>query len=248
MDRWLNDFHYEPEIRERLMDPNNLRWLYETYYGIVYELDRRIGQLLELLRKKGLDEETAILFLSDHGDMLAHRGMVQKRCFYERSARAALIAAFPGRWQQGRRRQTPVSLIDLFPTVAECVGAPMPEDLPGKSLLTSLTDGREPEDRPVFCEYHGEGVHAPCFMVRYKQFKYVYVHGYEERLYDVVQDPDEYVNLLADGKHEDAACRLRKTLLEHFDPEEVSRKAVISQQNRGFVYDCAVRSNNSTHA
>ena len=238
MDRWLDDFHYEPEVRDRLMDPENLRWLYETYYGIVYDFDRRIGEVLSLLHKKGLDKDTAIIFASDHGDMLANRGMVQKRCFYEWASRVALLFSFPGKWKEGFRAATPVSLIDLYPTLAELAEAPCPEDLPGTSLLSSAIDGTEPEDKPVFCEYHGEGVHAPCFMARKDRFKYIYVHGHEERLYDVVEDSNEYKNLIGETKFLPVIEEMKAALLGQFNPEDVARKARLSQRNRRFIYDC----------
>ncbi len=246
MDQWLNDFHYEPEIHDRLMDKENLRWLYETYYGIVYDLDRRIGELIDLLGEKGLDKDTAIVFASDHGDMLAHRGMVQKRHLYERSVRVALLFSFPGHWKGGIRLHNPVSLIDLFVTFADMAGAPRPLDLPGRTLLPSVLDGVEPPPRAVFSEYHGEGVHAPCFMVRRDDFKYVHVHGYEERLYNVAEDPDEFTNLIGDAKYAQVVSELRAALLEAFDPEAVAAKAVESQLNRGFIYNCALLGENKT--
>jgi len=241
MDEWLNDFHYVPEVRDAMMEEENLRWLYETYYGMVYDMDRRIGELLEVLRERGLDGNTAVVFASDHGDMLGHRGMLQKRYFYERSVRVALIFSFPGRWKRGIRLSNVVSLLDLLPTFADLTGAPLPDDLPGKSLLPSLIDGSEPEERTIFSEYHGEGVHAPCFMACKGNFKYIYVHGHEERLYDVSRDPDEYTNLIDDERYSGIVSELRTSLLEEFDPDAVAYKALQSQHNRGFIYECMLR-------
>lgn len=238
MDQWLNDFHYLDEISDRLMTKENLRWLYETFYGIVYDLDRKIGELLNLLKKNGLSENTAIVFASDHGDMMGHRGMVQKRYFYERSVRVPLICSFPGRWAQGARIATPVSLIDLFPTLADLTGAQLPSDLPGTSLLPSLESRDEPAERTLFCEYHGEGVHAPCLMALHRKMKYIYVHEHEERLYDVANDPDELVNLIGDPSYTEVVKRLKHELLEQFDPEKIEEAALRSQRNRRFIHGC----------
>lgn len=238
MDKWLDDFHYLPQVREDLMREDNLRWLYETYYGMVYDMDRRVGELMDLLGRNGLDKDTAIVFASDHGDMLGHRGMLQKRYFYERSVRASLIFTFPGHWKEGHRICTPVSLIDLLPTFGDMTNAPLPEDLPGESLQPAVVTGKEPESRTIFTEYHGEGVHAPCFMALRDGFKYIYVHGHEERLYNVREDPDEYTNLISEKKHSQVVSELRKSLLNEFDPEAVAEKATGSQQNRGFIYRC----------
>jgi len=241
MDDWLNTFHYVPEVRDAMMREDNLRWLYETYYGMVNYLDQCVGELLDALQANGLAQDTAIVLTGDHGDMLAHRGMLQKRYLYERSVRVPLIFALPGRWQEGQRVSQPVSLVDLFPTFAEMGQAPVPANLPGSSLLPTVSDGSAPEDRPVFCEYHGEGVHAPCFAVRSGDLKYIYVHGHEERLYNVAEDPDEFSNLIAQTEHTKDVSRLREELLRRFDPDSIAEKALVSQRNRGYILDCSQR-------
>lgn len=244
MDEWLNKFHYVDEYRERLMSEDNLRWLYETFYGMLYHFDQQVGELLSTLETCGLSENTAVVFAADHGDMLAHRGMVQKRYFYERSVRLPLIFSFPGHWREGARVSTPVSLIDLFPTFAEMASVPVPDDLPGVSLMPSVVGTKELPDRTIFCEYHGEGVHAPCFMCVRGHYKYIYVHGHEERLYDLEDDPDEFRNLLCRDKGvptqrvEAIAASMKQSILERFDPDAVADAAVQSQRNRGFIYKC----------
>jgi choline-sulfatase len=241
MDRWLDEFHYLPQVRREMMTRENLRWLYETYYGMIHDVDRRIGEVLDLVSERGLDRDTAVVFASDHGDMLGHRGMLQKRYFYERSVRAALVFSYPGRWAEGARLSTQVSLVDIFPTLADLGEAPVPDGLPGQSLVDSLEGGTEPENRTVLCEYHGEGVHAPCFMAVRDGFKYMYVHGYEERLYHLPSDPDEYANLIDLAEHGEVAEHLRKEILDTFDPDQVASAAVRSQRNRNFIYECAKR-------
>jgi len=238
MDEWLNDFHYLPRVAEEMMKEENLRWLYETCYGMIYDVDRKIGELLDVLKRRGLDKDTAVVFASDHGDMLGHRGMLQKRYFYERSVRVALIFSYPTHWKEDVRIRTPVSLIDLLPTFADMTDAPLPEGLPGESLMPCVEGGREPESRVVFSEYHGEGVHAPCFMAVRDRFKYIYVPGYEERLYDVEEDPDEYENLIGEERYSRIVSDLKASVLEEFDPDRVAEKALLSQRNRGFIYRC----------
>ena len=238
MDEWLNTFHHLDGCRERLMEEDNLRWLYETFYGMLADLDRKVGELLSVLSERGLAGNTAIVFAGDHGDMLGHRGMVQKRYLYEMSVRAPLIFSFPGRWAEGARISTPVSLVDVFPTFAEMVGAPVPDDLPGISLLPCMEEAKEPPDRTIFCEYHGEGVHAPCFMAVRGDHKYVYVHGFEERLYDLSSDPDEFRNRLPGPAYSSVASDLRQQVPRQFDPDRIAQSALQSQRNRRFVFGC----------
>ena len=237
MDRWLNDFHgSDAEFRTRFFDPENLRWLYKTFYGVVSDLDRRIGEILACCEDQGLLENTAVFFTSDHGDMMGHRGMIQKRCFYERSMRIPWIGVFPGRWHEGMRIKTPVSLIDLFPTISDMIAGEAPADLPGTSLLPSLERGEEPPERTIYGEYHGEGVHAPCYMAVYGRYKYIYVHQHEERLYDLATDPDESRNLCTDQEHVEVLQKMRDALLTQFAPEQTSHFALQFQRNRQYIY------------
>jgi choline-sulfatase len=231
MDRWLNDFHYVPEFQARMMTPENLRWLYETFYGMLFDLDRRVGELLQ-----AVPADTLVVFISDHGDMMGERGMLQKRYFYEKSVRVPFIVSWPGVWQTGLRIAEVVSLLDLFPTLADALGAPLPEDLPGVSLVPSLAAGRLLPPRDVFAEYHGEGVHAPCFMLRRGDWKYLWVPGHEERLYDLARDPGETRNAV--GEHGALAAELRGAVLGAFDPDDIARRALASQRARRFVFAC----------
>ncbi|HEX6291180.1 MAG TPA: sulfatase-like hydrolase/transferase, partial [Herpetosiphonaceae bacterium] len=93
MDRWLNEAHATDQVD--LDDPGNLRQLRRSYYGLVTYIDRKVGELLDALEQTGQASNTIVVFTSDHGDMLAEKRMVQKRCFYEWSARIPLIIHFP---------------------------------------------------------------------------------------------------------------------------------------------------------
>jgi choline-sulfatase len=105
-------------------------------------------------------------------------------------------------------------------------------------LHEALISGSGIPDRPVFCEYHGEGVHAPCFMVREGKYKYIYVHGYEELIYNLSKDPEEMHNHIGDPKLSHIVSRLKGRILDEFDPNDVSKNALISQRNRKYIYDC----------
>ncbi|QBR87454.1 hypothetical protein E4K62_01315 [Microbacterium wangchenii] len=237
MDRWLNDFHYVPQVQERLMDAANLRWMYATVYAMLHELDRRVGELLEALPHP---ERTVVVFVSDHGDMLGDRGMLQKRTFYERSVRVPLIVSGPG-IAEGVRCATPVSLVDLFPTLAGLVGAPLPADLDGVDVGAALAGG-DASQHPVVSEYHGEGVHAPCFLLREGDVKYVLVHGFEERLYDLAADPGERADLAGSPEHAALLTRMRADLRRLVDPDDVARRARASQRRRGYIHRAVVGS------
>jgi choline-sulfatase len=231
MDRWLNDFHYVHEVRERFMAPGNLSWMYATLYAMIAALDRRIGELLAAVPRP---DRTIVVFVSDHGDMLGDRGMLQKRTFYERSIRVPLIIAGPG-ISRDSICPTPVSLVDLLPTLASLVGAPLPPDLDGTDLGPALSGGDVPHGA-VIAEYHGEGVHAPCFMLRNGNLKYMLVHGHDEHLYDLESDPEERVDLSSHPDHAASLSAMRSTLLAQVDPEDVDLRARSSQRRRAYIH------------
>src|SRR5690348_5599054 len=151
LDRWLNEIHETDQVD--LGDPESLYQLRRAYYGLVTYIDRKVGELLAALEQTGQRQNTLILFTSDHGDMLAERRMVQKRCFYEWSARVPLIVQFPDGVYAGRKVAAPVSLLDLAPTLLDVAGVPPEARLPmdGSSLL-ALLDGRETGERAVLSE------------------------------------------------------------------------------------------------
>jgi len=236
MEYWLNEFHNVPEYQDRIMDTENLRWLYETYYSMVYDVDIHVGELLQILDNSGIRDNTIIIFASDHGDMMGHRGMVQKRCFYDRASKVPLIFSYPDAVNDGKRIKQLVSLIDLLPTLADMVEETAPAGLPGISMLPGIRSDIVLPDRPVFCEYHGEGVHAPCFMVRMDNFKYIYVHGHEDLLYDLVTDPGELNNISTEPDNAEIVSELRGLVLSTFNPDAIAVKALQSQQNRRYIF------------
>src|SRR5215210_6724583 len=208
MDIWANEAHETDQVD--LSDPAALTALRRAYYGLVTYVDWKLGELREALEQTGQAEDTVVVFASDHGDMLGERGMVQKRCFYEWSARIPLLVRLPSGAGAGTSVGAPVSLLDLVPTLLDLAGVPADDRLPvdGRSLVPLLAGGADP-DRAVLSEYHVEKVRAPCFMARRRRWKYVLVHGHDEQLFDVEADPGEWTNLAGRADHADVAAGLR---------------------------------------
>ena len=242
MDRWLNALHGLERIDIRA--PESLTALRRSYYGLVTYIDRKLGELLNMLDEQGLGEDTVVVFASDHGDMLGEKGMVQKRCFYEWSARVPLIIRLPNRSRAGERIRTAVSLVDLLPTLAGLAGIGLPSDA-GWAGADLLRIAPADPDRIVFSEYHTQGVLAPCFMARRGAHKYIYVHGHGEQLFDLQTDPGESHNLAGSPAHARTLAALRAAVLQRFDPESIHARAQRSVARRTLVRD-AMRAN-GTH-
>jgi choline-sulfatase len=235
LDGWLNTYHGVAKA-EHLRDPDSMRRVRRAYYALVTYIDVKVGELLDSLEENGFGEDTIIVFASDHGDMLCERGMVQKRTFYEWSSRVVLIMRFPDGRQRGTARPEPVNLIDLFPTFLDVAGVAEEERLPvdGRSL-TGLLDGSDAGDWVAFSEYHSQGAHGPCFMVRQDAYKYVSIHGYESQLFDLEADPGEWRNLAGRPAYKDIEEHLRARILAQFDPDGIERAVMESVHKRMLV-------------
>lgn len=242
MDRWLNHTHGTAEVD--LDSPENLRALRRAYYGLVTYVDRKLGELLAALEQTGERRQTIIVFTSDHGDMLGEKRMVQKRCFYEWSARVPLVVSFPDGRAAGRRVPQPVSLMDLMPSLLDWAGVPeaarLPMDahpLPG---LGANAPTAEPA-RPAFSEYHVEKVLAPCFMVRRGDLKYIYIHGHGRQLFDLAEDPGEWHNLAGRPEWRAAEAELHALVLSQFDPAQIEAHGALSVRKRELIRQAMAR-------
>ena len=232
MDLNLNAYH--GISRYELRRPDSLRRLRRAYYGTTTYMDDKVGGLLATLEETGLADNTVVVFASDHGDMLCEREMVQKRCFYEWSARVPLIVRFPDGWQRGTKMQSPVSLLDLLPTFNDLAGYEdaLPHD--GSSLMRLLENGEDPER--IVCSQAHEAVGMPCIMARQERYKYNYIHGYEPQLFDLQADPQEWTNLAADPAHADTARALEAQILARFgDAERLHERNLESLYRRRLI-------------
>ena len=227
LDKWLNEQYHRTDVY-RIDDPENLKNLRRCYYALTSYIDGKIGELISVLEQTGEFENTSIIFTSDHGDMLGDRGMVQKRCFYEWSAKIPLIVTNAGNLKAGTRDSRPAGLLDILPTLADMCGYDGPmHEIDGSSLLRPAKPGAV-----VYSENHSEGVRAPCFMIRDKKFKLVYIHNHQGQLFDMENDPREMHDLFGNPEYNEIRLRLTARLLERFDPDKIMKSMPGDWQKR----------------
>ncbi|MDR5700909.1 choline-sulfatase [Agromyces aerolatus] len=233
MDAWVDTLHGVDGVD--LEDDDAVYRMRRAYYALVTYIDDKVGELLDVLDETGHADDTVIILTSDHGDMLGERGMVQKRAFYEWSARVPFIVAGGPVSAAGTTVDAPVSLLDVLPTVCDLVGI-TPVDTVGTSLAPRLEGEHEPgTEVPVFVEYHSEGVYAPCWLRREGTLKYVYIHGHGEQLFDLADDPGEERDLSGDPAWADEIERMRADLLSRFDPDDIEARIRRSITDRKLV-------------
>lgn len=240
MEQWINHFHGIPPVRDQLLQPETLKRVRRAYYGMVTEIDRRVGELIDALEATGQREHTIIIFTSDHGDMLGERGLIQKRYFYEHSARIPLIINFPDGRDAGTSVSHSASIVDIAPTILSIAGSDhLPMD--GVDILPT----HDLNNRIVFAEQHVEGVNAPCFMVCDGRYKLIEVYGHDRRLYDLASDPMEHHDLHPDPQHAATLTRLLDALEAQFTPETIERDIVASIKKRHLIKH-AMKANGTT--
>ena len=110
-----------------------------SYYGMIKLIDEQVGRMLAALERTGQRDNTVVIFMSDHGELLGDHGLTAKGCrFYEGAVRGPLIISWPGRFRQGLVAGGLVELTDVAPTLAELTGEPL-QWTNGRSLLPILT-------------------------------------------------------------------------------------------------------------
>lgn len=213
---------------EHFADAAAVRRAVAGYYGLVSFLDDNVGRILAALARTGLAARTRVVMTSDHGDNLGARGLWGKSTMYEEAVGIPLIMAGAG-IPSGHVCPTPVSLVDLYPTILEGVGLPAdpPGTRPGESLfaLAPRRDGA----RTVFSEYHGMGSTAGVFMVRRESWKYVHYVKYPPQLFDLATDPEEELDRAADPAAAEMLARMQAELAAICDPAEVDARCKARQ-------------------
>jgi choline-sulfatase len=222
---------------------NQTRAARRAYYGAVSYVDDQIGVMLGALAESRFADDTIVLLLADHGDMLGERGLWYKMNFFEPACRIPFIVHSPRRFA-ARRVANSASLVDLLPTLCElaglgteCFGTP----LDGTSLVPQFrgstgSDGAAARNE-VIGEYLAEGAIAPLVMIKRGRYKFVHSPVDPDQLYDLVDDPDEVCNLASAPPH---AARVQEFLAEvrqRWDLPSLKSAVIASQQRRHLVND-----------
>jgi arylsulfatase A-like enzyme len=161
---------------ENLPDTRETRRDMASYKASARQLDKGVGTVLDALDERGLAGETLVILTTDHG--LAFPGA--KATLYDRGIGVLLIMRGPGGFQGGRVSDALVSQLDLFPTICELAGAPVPERTQGRSLLGLLREDGGEVNEQIFAELTYHAAYEPQRAVRTKRWKYIRRFGDRE--------------------------------------------------------------------
>ena len=205
-------------VREDVTTEAGWRALRAHYFGSVTLVDMMVGKILDAIERAGIAGNTIVVFTSDHGDQIGDHGMLEKRSFYEESAKVPLLMHVPGLSQGQKVIEGNWSHIDAVPTVLDLLGEPVPAHLHGRSRKGVL-EGTEALPEDVFMEWNGvhperldraQGTpevdrmnHSTWRSVVSGRWKLNLCASDQCELFDLANDPHEMVNLFDDPSQRD---------------------------------------------
>jgi len=201
-----------------------------AYFGLTSFMDSNVGKILKALEDTGLMDNTRVVYSSDHGDNLGTRGLWGKSTMYEESAGIPMIAAGPD-IPASSVCDTPVTLVDAFPTYVQSVGAKFDvqdANLPGNSLI-DIANGLAPR-RTILSEYHAAGAVSGTSMIRHGKWKYIHYAGLPPMLFDLANDPYERTDLGRDARFANVIRECESELRKIVDPDAADRAAKADQR------------------
>ncbi|MCK5279571.1 MAG: sulfatase-like hydrolase/transferase [Cyclobacteriaceae bacterium] len=211
-------------FQEKYADEKLIKDMVVNYYAFVTEIDDWVGKILTKLDDLNLSENTLVIFVSDHGEMLGAHGMRGKFNFYEESVRVPFIFRLPGKIEAGQRFDVPVSTMNIFPTVLDYAGInSISSD--GYSMRGMMEKGEAPKYEFAVSEWDWKNASAPSIMIKTKAWKLMTTHrsgGADvDVLFDLEKDPYEMNNLLGINperqKHSKTVEKLRGKLLGYLE-------------------------------
>ena len=204
-------------------DWRRLAW---GYYRLIERADEFVGEITDALSQSGLEKNTVVLFLSDHGDCCGSHRWNQKTVFYDESSRVPFIISWKGMTEKETSDVLLNTGTDILPTLCDLAGIKISSSLPGKSFKAAVLGEGLPWRREFVVSENlmvqGDPVEGGNFqpqgrMVRSAQYKYcIYSEGERrESLVDMKNDPTEMVNLAQDSEYKNAIEKHRAYLKQH---------------------------------
>lgn len=202
-------------------DAEKVRYMVREYYAIITEIDYWIGKILDKLSELGLDRNTVVIFMSDHGEMLGAHGMREKNNFLEESVRVPLVIKDPYSASSPKEVKTPVSIMNVFQTIMDYAAIDIKRD--GFSLRPVI-NGEEPNYDFAISEWSREAMNTPNLMIRTNDWKLILNtkkgDNSFDALYHLTDDPYEMNNLLYGSPSSDSrqkAAELTAKLMHYLE-------------------------------
>ena len=217
-------YHYNEPHTNKLPENFDIRQLTALYYGGVSWVDCMIGRMLKALYDSGLEENTIVIFTSDHGDMLGSHHRWNKGVLFQESIQIPMIFHFPKNWKNDVNYDQVASTVDIMPTIIEAIGLEIPNHVQGRSLEPILRgDITHLDENWSFIETSGSscGQHLTEIGIRTPSHIFgICLDSADKKIvdqnfcfYDIENDPFELDNIVQTGKNSKVESSLKELLL-----------------------------------
>lgn len=235
MDHLSRNLHYCQARHQFTVTEEHRRMARHGYYGMISYIDDKVGQMMDVLEKTGLAENTIVILTADHGEMMGERGMWFKQHFFEWAARVPFIVSAPQRYAPARVSQN-ISLVDLLPTLVDLAAGGLFDDYSapcdGTSLVPALDGDPSGLSDVAISEFAADGSTGVSRMVRKGRWKLMWLEGQDFLLYDVENDPTEMNNLAGTPEVAEIERELSEILFDGWDPDALYKTIRASQRQR----------------
>jgi arylsulfatase A-like enzyme len=210
-----DSFDYASMSKEDLSRWKFQRYM-EDYLRCIKSVDDNIGRVLEYLDRKGLADNTILIYTSDQGFFLGEHGLYDKRFMYEEAMRTPMVMRYPDQIKQEQKVVDLVMNIDIAPTLLDLTRAEIPSDIQGRSMKPIITNEKEYEWRnEVYYHYYEVSFGlTKHYGIRTENYKLI--HFYDPidtwELYDLEKDPSEMINLIEDPAYSSVLNEMQKRL------------------------------------
>lgn len=210
--------HGRRALHRFITDNNQLKKVLQAYMATISFTDAMLGKFLDGMEKSGYLKNSILVVWSDHGMHMGEKENWEKFTLWERSTRAPLFIMAPGITKPGSTTHVPVSMMDMFPTLAELTGEKIPEYCDGESLVPMLKLERF-DHKPAFTAYfmneEGGANSGDGYTIRSNSYRYIYYPFINlEELYDHQVDPNEWNNIAYKASSKSVIQEQRKLLLD----------------------------------
>lgn len=197
----------------------NIEELVQSYCETLLGVDESIGEVMDYLKKEGLDKNTLVIYMGDNGFSFGEHGLIDKRHFYEESVKVPFLVRCPDLFDGGKTINKMVQNIDVAPTILQAAGLQKPANMPGKSFIQLLKGDSTKWRDKIFYEYYWEydfPMTPVIYGVRTDKFKYIRNQGVWDtnEFYDLEKDPAERVNLIAKPEYADTVKEMANELYD----------------------------------
>lgn len=214
-----NDPHADAWARLSEEERGQLTEWMRCYYAMVVNLDDNIGRLLKAISDLGLEENSILVFTSDHGELFGAHGRRAKNIFYEEAVRVPFTVRWKGTLAQDEKRDVCLNTVDIMPTLLSLMGLPVPDSVEGADLSQYLRTGNKTTDDGslMMCcgptANYGDGNEWRAY--RTKRYTYaIFKMDGQELLFDHIDDPYQMRNLAGDPAYQPLLEELRERMWE----------------------------------